>query len=172
MLAGLVLHATGLDALLRSVTVIGWATLGFGLLLWVADRRGAQRRGLADWGPLDALRMGLWQALALIPGTSRSGICITGARMMGYERREAARIAMLMSIPTILASGTLLSLDLLDAPDAAARAWEGLLAAVFACLAALAALHGMMRLLERVSFTPYVVYRIALGTILLLWSYS
>jgi undecaprenyl-diphosphatase len=172
MLAGLALHALGWDAALRSVAVIGWATLGFGVLLWIADRRGAQRRGLADWGLRDALVMGLWQAVALIPGASRSGVCITGARALGYERREAARIAMLMSIPTILASGTLLSLDLLDAPDAAARASDGLIAALLACLAALAALHLMMRLLERVSFTPYVLYRLALGSGLLLWAYS
>jgi undecaprenyl-diphosphatase len=172
ILAGLVLHLTGWDAALRSIAVIGWATLGFGLLLWAADRAGGQGRGLPDWGPSHALTLGLWQAVALIPGTSRSGICITGARMLGYERREAARIAMLMSIPTILASGTLLSLDLLGEADAGARLWDGLIAAAMACLAALAALHVMMRLLERLSFTPYVIYRIGLGAILLAVAYG
>ncbi|MCK0168546.1 undecaprenyl-diphosphate phosphatase [Jannaschia sp. S6380] len=168
--AGLAIKLTiGTDAL-RSVAVIGWAMLGFGLLLWWFDRHGPQTKTAADWTPGQAFRLGLWQAVALIPGTSRSGICITGARAMGYERHDAARLAMLMSIPTILASGTLLMIDAAGATDAAVLRDAGL-AALLSFGAALAALALMMRLLRSVSFTPYVIYRVALGILLLGWAY-
>ena len=102
------------------------------LLYWV-DQKGLQNKVANDWGIRDALVMGLWQVLALIPGTSRSGITITGARQLGYTREDGARIAMLMSIPTILASGTLLALDVIREADAQ-LAKDGAIAAVFAFL--------------------------------------
>ena len=118
-----------------------------------------------------ALAMGLWQAIALIPGTSRSGITITGARFLGYDREGAARLSMLMSIPTIIASGVLVGAEVVaDANLQAAR--DGAIAAVFAFIAALLALTFMMRLLRSVSFTPYVIYRVILGVILLWIAYS
>ncbi|WP_371155942.1 undecaprenyl-diphosphate phosphatase [Jannaschia sp. 2305UL9-9] len=170
ILAGLVLKMTIGTDVLRSVTVIGWTTLGFGLLLWWFDQRGATGKDVGDWALGQALKMGLWQAIALIPGTSRSGICVTGARAMGYDRKEAARIAMLMSIPTIMASGVLLGLEVAsEANGALAR--DGAIAAAFAFAAAFAALHLMMRLLRSVSFTPYVIYRIILGSGLLIYAY-
>lgn len=168
---GLVLKVTGLALLLRSVEVIGWATIVFGALLWWSDRRPANGKGLDDWTPGQAWKFGLWQAIALIPGTSRSGICITGARAMGYGREDAARIAMLMSIPTIMASGALLSLDVIGQADGQLLRDAGL-ATVMAFFAALAALALMMRLLRSVSFTPYVIYRMILGVCLLAWAYS
>jgi undecaprenyl-diphosphatase len=115
--------------------------------------------------------MGLSQALALIPGTSRSGITITAARRLGYDREGAARLSMLMSIPTIIASGTILGLDVVKSANwSVAR--DGLIAAGFAFLAALLALSFMMRLLRSVSFTPYVIYRVILGMVLLVYAYS
>ena len=115
--------------------------------------------------------MGLAQALALIPGTSRSGITITAARKLGYDRASAATLSMLMSIPTILASGALLSLDVIGQADAQ-LARDASIAAGFAFVAALAALVLMMRLLRSVNFTPYVIYRILLGAALLVYAYS
>lgn len=171
ILFGLFLRATGLDAAMRSVTVIGWAMLLFGVLLYWADQRGTQEKSARDWSLRDAIIMGLWQAVALIPGTSRSGITITAGRMLGYSREGAARVAMLMSIPTILASGLLLGLEVaVTANVAAAR--DGAIAAALAFFAALAALSLMMQLLKSVSFTPYVIYRIILGVILLWIGYS
>ncbi|NOC45728.1 undecaprenyl-diphosphate phosphatase [Ruegeria sp. HKCCD7559] len=171
VIAGLILHATGLSQAMRSITVIGWTMLGFGLLLYWVDQRAPETKGAENWGIRDALIMGLWQVLALIPGTSRSGITITGARQLGYTREDGARIAMLMSIPTILASGTLLALDVVrDADMQLAR--DGAVAALFAFLSALLALSLMMRLLRSVSFTPYVIYRVILGVILLIMAYS
>lgn len=171
ILAGLVLHITGLSDALRSVTVIGWTMLIFGIVLFWADQTGADTKTSENWSIRDALVMGLWQAVALIPGTSRSGITITAGRKLGYGREEATRLAMLMSIPTILASGVLLGADVVQSADWQA-AQDGAIAALFAFAAALLALTLMMRMLKSVSFTPYVIYRVVLGVALLVIAYS
>ena len=171
VIAGLILKVAGIDEALRSVAVVGWATLIFGLVLYWSDQRGGAPKTATDWSVRDAIAMGLWQVLALIPGTSRSGITITGARYLGYERTDAARLAMLMSIPTILASGVLIGLEVVSTMDGA-TARDSAIAAVFAFVAALAALHFMMRMLRSVSFTPYVVYRVFLGVALLVYAYA
>ena len=168
---GFVLKLTGLSDAMRSMTVIGWTMLLFGLLLWWADQRGTIEKTDADWTVKDAIKMGLWQAVALIPGTSRSGICITAGRMLGYSRQDSAKLAMLMSIPTIVASGVLLGVEVLATADAQV-ARDGAVAAVMSFVAALFALSIMMRLLRSVSFTPYVIYRVALGIVLLAVAYS
>jgi undecaprenyl-diphosphatase len=171
VMVGLVLHVAGAIEMMRSVALIGWTMIGFGLLLWWADRRGSTERRMADWSLRDALAMGAWQAVSLIPGTSRSGITITASRMLGYERADGARIAMLMSIPTIIASGALLGVDVVRAAD-----WQllrqGAVAAAVAFVAAYLALAFMMRLLRSVSFTPYVIYRVVLGSVLLWIAYA
>lgn len=171
VVAGYILHATGLDAMLRSVAVIGWAMLVFGVVLYWADQRGAETRQIEDFRLKHAIILGLWQAIALIPGTSRSGITITGGRLLGYGRDAAARISMLMSIPTILASGVILGADV-AAEGNFHLAREAAIAAAFSCVAAFAALWLMMRLLKSISFTPYVIYRVILGVILLWVAYS
>lgn len=171
MACGLLLKLSGFDVALRSLTVIGWATLIFGALLYWADQTGKIEKPSKIWNMRDAIVLGLWQAIALIPGTSRSGITITGARFMGFARQEAARISMLMSVPTIIASGVLLGGEAaLHADSTHLR--DGAIAAAFAFVAALLALSLMMRLLRSVSFTPYVIYRMILGVALLVISYT
>ncbi|SHI38665.1 Undecaprenyl-diphosphatase [Shimia gijangensis] len=168
---GFILSVTGLSDAMRSITVIGWTMLGFGILLWWMDQKGSSDKSSGDWNLRDAMIMGFWQAVALIPGTSRSGITITGARALGYERSDAARLSMLMSIPTIIASGVLLGAKVAGNADLQ-TARDGAIAAGFSFVAALLALGLMMRLLRSVSFTPYVIYRIALGSVLLVIAYS
>ncbi len=168
---GVILKLTDLVEALRSIKVIGWTMLIFGVVLYWADRQEPSPKTLKSWSIRDAVILGFWQAVALIPGTSRSGITITGARKLGYSRIEAARIAMLMSIPTIAASGVLLGVDLASSADwQGAR--DGAIAAGLSFVAALLALTLMMRLLKSVSFTPYVIYRVALGMILLWIAYT
>ena len=171
VILGAVIKVTGFDEALRSLAVMGWAMIVFGLLLWWLDRGRATGRPAAAWTLRDAWIMGFWQALALIPGTSRSGAAITGGLALGYARADAARLAMLMSIPTIAASGVLLSGDVIAAGD-----WTLgrtlVIATALAFAAGLLALSLMMRLLRSVSFTPYVVYRVALGAILLWLAYA
>ncbi len=171
ILAGALLHFTGLSDAMRSAKVIGWTMLIFGFVLYWADRTGGQEKAAGDWTVRDALVMGLWQVLALVPGTSRSGITITGARRLGYERSDAARLSMLMSIPTIAASGFLLGVEaIFTATPQALR--DSVIAAGMSFVSALLALTLMMRLLRSVSFTPYVVYRAFLGVVLLVIAYG
>ncbi|QPH55768.1 undecaprenyl-diphosphate phosphatase [Pontivivens ytuae] len=167
---GLFLAVTDLNDAMRSITVIGWTMLIFGVVLYWADQVGVEERTAEQWTLRHAVIMGLWQALALIPGTSRSGITITGARLLGYERKEAARVAMLMSIPVIIASGVVIALDI---PPGNAQVWrDAAIAAFLACISALIAVALMMKFLERVSYTPYVIYRVILGLILLGIAYT
>ena len=168
---GLILKLTGLDEMMRSIAVIGWTMLIFGLVLYWADQTGPTTREAHQWTMKHALTMGLWQAISLIPGTSRSGITITAARQLGYKREDGAKLAMLMSIPTIIASGVLLGAEVAMNADAQ-TARDGAIAASLAFLAALAALTLMMRLLRSISFTPYVIYRVILGLILLFVAYG
>ena len=171
VLAGLALSLLDLTGALRSIEVIGWTTIVFGVLLYWADQSGGQERGFATWGVRSAVVMGLWQAAALVPGVSRSGVTITAARLLGYAREDGTRIAMLMSIPTILASEVLVATEL-AADRAWSLAWDSAVAAALAFAAAYAALAAMMRLLRTVSFTPYVIYRIVLGVVLLAIAYG
>ena len=168
---GLILKVTGLSEMMRGIAVIGWAMIIFGILLYWADQKGSEDRVAEGWTLKHAFQMGLWQAVALIPGTSRSGITITAGRMLGYGRSDAARLAMLMSIPTIIASAALLSLDVVGTADAGALRDIGIVMAM-SFVAALFALTIMMRLLRSVSFTPYVIYRIGLGVVLLWIAYT
>lgn len=171
MAFGLMLKLTGLDDAMRSIKVIGWTMLAFGILLFWADRFGETHRTEKDWGMRDAMVMGVWQAIALIPGTSRSGITITGARFLGYGRHDAAKLAMLMAVPTIIESGALLGGEALLTSNMGVLR-DGAIAAFFAFISAFLALTLMMRLLRTISFTPYVIYRVLLGLVLLGIAYS
>lgn len=168
---GLFLEITGIYDSLRSIAVIGWTMLIFGLVLYWADQKGAHIKRAKNWDMRDAVVMGLWQAIALIPGTSRSGITITAARYLGYDRESAARVAMLMSIPTIIASGVFAGAEVIATADAQ-TAKDGAIAAVLSFIAALGALVLMFKLLKTISFTPYVIYRVLLGVVLLVIAYT
>ena len=156
---------------LRSIEVIGWATLGFGILLYAADRFGGVTRHLENLHVPDAVIIGFSQILALIPGTSRSGITMTAARMLGFDRSEAARFSLLLSIPTILGAGLLKGLELHQTGNAQLTS-DALTAAGLALLSAMVAIWAMMAWLRRATFTPFVVYRIVLGILLLAFAYG
>lgn len=147
---------------LRDGTVIAATTIGFGLLLGAADRMTMLARRLNQMGAPDALVIGFMQILALIPGTSRSGITMTGARFLGYERTEAARFGMLLAIPAILGAGLVTAVDL-HARGAVELGLDALVAAAFAFVTAWLAIALLMRWLRVASFTPFVIYRIVLG---------
>lgn len=168
---GLFLKLTGVYDLLRSIAVIGWAMLGFGILLWWMDQKSATTKTAAQWSVKEAWILGLWQAVALIPGTSRSGITITGARALGYTREDSVKISMLMSIPTILASGAFLGVEVAGTITQEELIYC-LLGAALSCIAALIALRLMIVMLRSISFTPYVIYRIILGLVLLAIAYT
>ena len=143
--------------------------VGFGILLWFSDRKEQVNVRTSDWTIRHALILGFWQMLALIPGTSRSGITITGARFLKYDRLSALKISMLMSIPTIIAAATL-EFYSLGFENISINWFEIVLAIIISALAAFGALSLMTRLLTTINFTPYVLYRILLGSFLIIWA--
>lgn len=156
--------------LFRSVEVIAWATIGFAVVLWAADRIGMTLHRIEHVTPVSALIVGLAQVLALVPGTSRSGITMTAARFLGMERAEAARFSLLLSIPTIAGAGVLAGNDLWQAGDVR-LGLDAAYAAALAMVAGLIAIAAMMRWLQSSGFGPFVIYRLALGGALLYWLY-
>ncbi|MEM7269924.1 MAG: undecaprenyl-diphosphate phosphatase [Pseudomonadota bacterium] len=168
---GAALSLGGLMDEFRSIAVIGWMTIIWGVALYAADMIGEHRKDTDDWSLPDAVWMGLMQVFSLIPGTSRSGVTMTMARALGYTRVDAARLSMLMSIPTIIAAGGFTTLELILEGDAQLGLDAGL-AAVLAFFAAVLSLSFMMRMLRTWSMTPFVIYRLILGVILLSVAYS
>ena len=167
---GYLLVVHGYIEQLRSPMVIAWATVVFGILLWVVDSRCMRFKRIQHLGFGAIIWIGLAQALALIPGTSRSGITITAARGLGYERKDAARISLLLSIPVILVAGGYQTLDLMQSAQVA-LGMDALIASILAFGAALLAMSLMMRWLQQMTFMPFVVYRLLLGGGLLYWIY-
>ena len=152
---------------LDMVQTLAIANFGFAIILWLSDTLPIKKRGLdsVTWSP--ALLIGLAQICALIPGASRSGVTISAARFLGYDRITAARLSLLLSLPTIAGAGLLKSIDLVRSGDAALGTDAAIVIALSAGLAWLA-ISWMMRWLEKASFGIFVYYRIALGTFLLL----
>lgn len=164
IIVGFVLAKLDYAEHVRNPVVIGWATLGFGVVLYIADKFGRNERTLKDQTLGQALLIGLSQILALIPGTSRSGITMTMSRFLHIERGEAARFSMLLSIPAILGSGLIGVLGL----EAAGISWQPVMIVAGASfVTAVAAIALLMKWLEKASFTVFAVYRVLLGGALL-----
>lgn len=170
IVAGLVLEHYGTEWL-RNSKIIGWTILGFGLLLFVADRVGMTIRKVGHLSILDAILIGFAQCLALIPGTSRSGITITMGRFLGLERREAAKFSMLLAVPTIVGAGLLVALDLYQQNNLREiiLAIDGI---TYSFIFSIIAIYVIMWWLKKSTFLPFVIYRIILGSLLLLDSYE
>lgn len=151
---------------LRSPLVIATTTILFGLLLWFADRRGNEGRSEHELRWLDILVIGVAQALALIPGTSRSGITMTAGLLMGLDRVGAARFSFLLSIPVIILAGGLETVGLVRSAEPVA--WNSLVAGtVLSFIAAYSCIHFFLKWLPKVGMLPFVVYRLLLGGVLL-----
>jgi len=151
---------------LRSPLVIAASTIVFALVLWLAQKVSAERRTDADIDWKDALVVGLFQAVALIPGTSRSGIAITGGLFRGLDRKAAARFSFLLSIPVTALAGLLKASELF-ASDQAVSWWPLFLGALLSGIVAYVTIDGFLRLLDRIGMLPFVIYRLVLGSVLL-----
>jgi len=152
---------------LRSLTVIGIASIVFGLLLWYADKKGLNRREESEWSFRDAMIVGLAQAVALIPGTSRSGITMTAAMMLGYTRQAAARFSFLLSIPVIVLAGGLKVKDWIEQPDQAATLFTLTIGYTLSAISAYICIHFFLKYIEKTGMGPFVIYRVLLGAVLL-----
>jgi len=155
----------------RDTKLIGWTILCYGLLLWFADKYSMTIRQIKHMGIMDAVVIGCAQCLALVPGTSRSGITITAARFLGIERREAAKFSMLLSVPVILAAAALTGWEVWQQGNISEilRLFDGV---VYSYVSSIFAIYIVMWWLKKSTFLPFVIYRIILGTILLLDSYG
>ncbi|MFP6736613.1 MAG: undecaprenyl-diphosphate phosphatase [Rhodospirillales bacterium] len=171
VVAGYWVNETINEDLLRSVKIIGWTTLGFGLFLWLADKSNMTIRRLEHITYGGALVIGLFQILALLPGTSRAGITMTAARFLGVECQDAARFSLLLSIPVIIAAGSLKGWELFRSGNQVLID-DALTVGGLAFLFALVAIAFLMFWLKRASFTPFVVYRVILGAALLYYAYG
>ncbi|MCI4644559.1 MAG: undecaprenyl-diphosphate phosphatase [Hyphomonadaceae bacterium] len=172
IVAGLAFELSGeaTRAALRSPETIAMATIVFALALWAADLLSKRVRMQEDMQPRDAMLIGASQMLAFIPGTSRSGITMTAALALGFKRTEAARFAMLVGAPLIFAVGMRAVLGLATGEEAGASLSDGMIVAGLSFVSGYVSIWGLMALLERMSFLPFVVYRLVLGGFLLVTS--
>ncbi|VAW58135.1 Undecaprenyl-diphosphatase [hydrothermal vent metagenome] len=163
-LAGL-LFKDFIELHLRSANVLAAATLVFALLLWWADAKGRGQRDEYSIRWLDVVFIGLAQALALIPGTSRSGVTITAGLFIGLNRQAAARFSFLLSIPVIVLAGGLKTLDYLK--EASLDDMQPLMLGAFLSgVSAYFCIHYFLKLLEKIGMMPFVIYRIILAAFL------
>ncbi len=166
-LAGLLLNDV-VSTYLRASVVIAISTICFGLLMLLADRAGSKRRVLADMTLKQALLIGCAQAVALIPGTSRSGITMTMALFLGYKPQAAARFSFLLSVPMILMAAGYEGLALFSGSEPVA--WRAMLIGIaVSFVSALLVIHLFLKMLAHVGLWPFVLYRLLLGAGLLLF---
>ncbi|RZO65717.1 MAG: undecaprenyl-diphosphate phosphatase [Parvularculaceae bacterium] len=166
VLVGAVVALTGMINYLRSPYVIAWASIFFGILLWHADRALGDKEGLQRISWREAVVIGLAQMLAIVPGTSRSGVTITAARYLGWSRTEAARFSILLAIPSILAIGGFAALELFSEGNVGDMRAVALMAAL-SFIVALLTISVFMNFTRKLSFTPFVIYRVLMGLALL-----
>lgn len=147
---------------LRDPWVLATASIAFGLLLWLADVKGRRERDEFQLGLKDVLLIGWFQVLALIPGTSRSGITITLGLFLGLTRQASARFSFLLAMPVIFASGVLETERMFT--EVSPIAWGDLLLGVLlSAISAGLCIHYFLRLVDKLGMLPFVIYRIFLG---------
>lgn len=170
VLAGLaVRHFVG-DGV-RNPHLVAWAMLLFAFVLYFFDKFSVTIWRIQHITFGQAMFIGVMQCLAFIPGVSRSGVTMVAARFLGYERESAARFSMLLSIPAILAAGGKEGYELATNPDLAGQMNDALIAAGLSALFGLIAISFLMYWLRRATFLPFVLYRLAVGSFLLLYFY-
>ena len=151
---------------LRNPLIIAAASIVFGLLLLYADKSAKHDVNMSSLTFKNFVVIGLAQVLALIPGTSRSGITMTAGLMLGLDRQGAARVSFLMAIPVILCAAAYESLKLLQL-QAQVDLLNFLLTAAMSAISAFLAIHYFLRFLDRIGMLPFVIYRLLLGAVLI-----
>lgn len=171
LIAGLVLAKTGADDAMRLLPVIAATTIIFGILLWWSDVKAKSDKPIGELTWRGAITLGLAQSLALIPGTSRSGITMTAGRTLGLSREASARFSMLMSLPIIGAGGlyAMLKLFTAESSEQTATLANGLVVAGLSFVTAYACIALFMKWVGRIGFFPFMLYRLALGLGLILF---
>jgi len=167
---GLILLKTGWIENLRTLAVIAWTNIIFAIILGLSDRMGATTRDMSSLTLRDGIFIGAIQAFSLIPGASRSGVTISMARFLGFNRVDAARVSMLLSIPTLLGLGVATGFELYGSGDLGLQK-DAVIAAALSFVSAFVSIWFMMALLKKMTLMPFVAYRLIGGTALLVWIY-
>jgi len=163
--AGL-LFASWIEANLRDPSIIVYTLAGYGILMALADRFAPRDKGIAEVRIRDALIIGIAQALALVPGTSRSGVTITAGRLLGFERQDAARFSFLLSAPVILLATVYKGAELVLG-EAVVPWGELALGVVVSAVVAYLSIEFFMRFVSRIGLAPFAIYRLALAGLIL-----
>lgn len=171
MIVGYLLVYFSLIDYLRNYKIIGWTTIIFGVLLYFSDQKKITKSIKIDYNLKTALYIGFFQILSLIPGVSRSGITITGARIFNFNRLDAVKISFLMSIPT-LGAVSIFNLKNLVSENNLELSILNLISVVFSFIFSYLTINFFLNFLKKFSFTYFVIYRIFLGILILYYSYS
>ena len=152
----------------RSIQLIAISSIVFAIILYFADKISIQAKSWKNITYTEAIVVGVFQVLAFIPGASRAGVTITAARFLGYDRLNAARFSMLLSIPIILASVTLSFINVINEENVAVNLYHSFSAAIIAFITALLSIIFLMQFIKHANFNIFIIYRIILGIILLI----
>ena len=152
----------------RSIQMIAISSIVFAIILYFADKINIQAKSWQNITYTEALLIGLFQVLAFIPGASRAGVTITAARFLGYDRINATRFSMLLSIPIILASMVLSLINVFNEEQAVVNFYNSFFAVLVAFISALLSIIFLMRFIKQANFNIFIIYRIILGIILLI----
>ena len=155
---------------LRSIEVIAWCTLIFGIILFLVDKTFLRVKRIEDMNISSGIIIGLFQTIAFLPGTSRSGITITAGRFLGFERSSAAKFSLLLSIPAILGATSLELYEIIKLENYE-LSLNILVASLLSFIFSIISIFFMMKWISNYSFTPFVIYRVLLGCVLLLAIY-
>ena len=161
----------GLIEQIMNIAVIGYATIFFGILLFISDKNKQEKKLISSISNKEAFIIGLYQVLALIPGTSRSGITITGARFLRFNRVDAAKFSFLLSIPTLSAAFILSSYEIIKLNEEAFNL-VSLFAFFFSFMFSITTIKYFLIFLKKFSLNIFVIFRICLGVALLIYYYS
>ena len=167
---GYILYQTGLINNLRSLEVIGWMSLIFGILLYIADKFKITKKIDTEFTNSSAIFIGLFQVLALIPGVSRSGITITSGRLLGFNRFDSAKISFFLSIPT-LGAASLLGIYNIYKEGNAELNFLAIIAVIFSFIFSYFTIVLFLNFIKKFSLNVFVIYRIILSLIILSFVY-
>ena len=152
----------------RSIQLIALSSIVFAIILFFADKVKMETKSWNKITYIEAFIVGLFQVLAFIPGASRAGVTITGARLLGYNRLNAARFSMILSIPIILASMTLSCINIFKEKYVEVNLYQSFFASIIAFITALLSITFLMNFIKKFNFNIFIIYRILLGILLLL----
>ena len=153
----------------RNLIVIAWSSIIFGIILFCSDQKKNSTKKWEDLSFYEVFLIGLCQTLAFIPGASRAGVTITGARLLNVKRDSAAKFSMLLSIPIILASLTLSTIDLYTLEIHNFKLIQPIFSSIIAFVTALVSIHFMMKILQFTNYNIFIIYRILMGISLLIF---